>query len=81
MAWNKYYIFVKSPTTTDLKEVLAKLHLTHYKAAKQVPLHFTNKPETLFAGFYNGNLILVDRELPFHFFNDTPTETERLFTA
>jgi len=56
MAWNKYYIFVKSPKLTDISEILAKLKLKHYTHTKKVPLHYSNKPETLFTGFYNGNL-------------------------
>src|SRR5258705_12873290 len=79
MAWNKYYIFVRSPKSTDIKAILSKLNLGHYKPTKEVPLHFSNKPETLFAGFYNGNLLMVHPDLPFHFFNDTQSETEKLF--
>lgn len=79
MAWNKYYIFVKSPKLTDINEILSKLNLTAYKPIKEVPLHYSNKPETLYTGFYNGNLLIVHPDLPFHFFNDTPTETERIF--
>lgn len=79
MAWNKYYIFVQSPKLTDINEILSKLNLGNYKAAKQVPLHYSNKPQTLFAGFYNGNLLIVHPDLPFHFFTDTQSETEQLF--
>ena len=79
MAWNKYYIFVKSPKLTDIKEVLSKLNLGQYKATKEVPLHFSNKPQTLFTGVYNDNLLIVHPDLPFHFFSDTPTETEKIF--
>lgn len=53
MAWNKYYIIVKSPKLTDTKEILVKLNLEQYKPTEQVPLHYSNKPETLFTGFYN----------------------------
>jgi hypothetical protein len=79
MGWNKYYIFVKSPKMTDLNEILSKLNLTEYKPTKEVPLHFSNKPQTLFTGFYNGNLLVVHPDLPFQFFSDTPTDTEKLF--
>jgi hypothetical protein len=79
MAWNKYYIFVKSPKVTDINEILSKLNLTRYKAVKEVPLHYSNKPETLFTGFYNGNLIIVHPDLPFQFFNDTVTNIEKAF--
>lgn len=79
MAWNKYYIFVQSPRLTDIDKILSKLNLAHYKAAKKVPLHYSNKPQTLFAGFYNGNLLIVHPDLPFHFFGITQTETEKLF--
>lgn len=79
MAWNKYYIFVKSPKLADSNEILSRLNLGQYKPVKEVPLHFSNKPETLFTGFYNGNLIIVHPEIPFHFFNNTQRETEKLF--
>lgn len=79
MAWNKYYIFVKSPKLADSNEILSRLNLGQYKPVKEVPLHFSNKPETLFTGFYNGNLIIVHPEIPFHFFNNTQSETEKLF--
>src|SRR6266496_878182 len=79
MAWNKYYIFVKSPGATDMNEILSKLNLSKYKPTKEVPLHYSNKPETLFAGFYNGNLLIVHPDLPFDFFNDAQSETEKLF--
>ena len=79
MAWNKYYIFVKSPKVTDINEILTKLNLTEYKPTKEVPLHFSNKPQTLFTGFYNGNLLIVHPDLPFHFFGGDQSETERLF--
>jgi len=79
MAWNKYYIIVKSPKLTDTNEILTKLNLGKYKPAGEVPLHYTNKPETLFTGFYNNNFIVVHPDLAFHFFGDTQTETEKLF--
>ena len=79
MAWNKYYIFVKDPTLKEMDEILSSLNLSAYKPVQDVPLHYSNKPKTLFAGFYNGNLILVHPELPFQFFGDEPTETEELF--
>lgn len=79
MAWNKYYIFVRSPQITDLAEILTRLNLSHYKPAGNVPLHLSNKPDTLFAGFYNGNLLIVHPELPFKFFLDTQDEVEKRF--
>lgn len=79
MAWNKYYIFVKSPGSTDLNAILQKLNLGHYKPVEEVPLHLSNKPETLFAGLYNDCLMLVHPDLPFQFFTDEQSETERLF--
>jgi hypothetical protein len=79
MAWNKYYIFVKSPKVTDISEILAKLNLSQYKPTKEVSLHYSNKPKTLFIGFYNDTLIIVHPDLPFQFFHDTTTETEKLF--
>jgi hypothetical protein len=79
MAWNKYYIFVKAPKLTDINKILSKLNLEQYKPKKEVPLHYSNKPQTLFTGFYNGNLLIVHPELPFEFFNDAESVTERLF--
>jgi hypothetical protein len=79
MAWNKYYIFVKAPELTDMGAILANLGLGHYQPVEEVPLHYSNKPETLFAGFYQGNLLLVHPDLPFHFFGEGQSETERLF--
>jgi hypothetical protein len=79
MAWNKYYIFVKAPKLTDTNEILSKLNLGQYKPKKEVPLHYSNKPETLFMGFYNGNLLIVHPDLAFHFFHDAETDTEKLF--
>lgn len=78
MAWNKYYIFITSPKLTDMNAIMSKLNLQHYKPVKEVPLHYSNKPETLFAGFYNGNLLIVHPDLPFHFFGDTMSDTENL---
>ena len=79
MAWNKYYIIVKSPKLTDTKEILTKLNLRQYKPTEEVPLHYSNKPETLFTGFYNDSFIVVHPDLAFHFFGDPQTETEKLF--
>jgi hypothetical protein len=79
MAWNKYYIIVKSPKLTDTNEILRKLNLERYKPIKEVPLHISNKPKTLFAGFYNDNFLLVHPDLAFHFFDKERTVTEKLF--
>jgi len=79
MSWNKYYIIVKSPKLTDTQTILNKLNLGQYKPVKEVPLHYSNKPETLFTGFYNGNFIIVHPDLAFHFFGDIETETEKRF--
>ncbi|MFZ7166101.1 MAG: hypothetical protein ACO1G5_01005 [Bacteroidota bacterium] len=79
MAWNKYYVIVKSPVLTDTKEILSKLNLDQYKPVKEVPFHYSNKPETLFTGFYNGNLIIVHPDLAFNFFKQNQSETEKLF--
>jgi hypothetical protein len=79
MAWNKYYVFVKAPESRDMNALLISLGLGHYKPVEEVPLHHSNKPETLFAGFYQGNLLLVHPDLAFHFFGDGQSETERLF--
>ncbi len=79
MAWNKYYIFVTTPKSKDLADILSKLNLEQYKPVKEVPLHYSNKPETLFAGFYNDNLLIVHPDLAFDFFSDTQSATEKLF--
>ena len=79
MAWNKYYIFVESPKITDLAEILKRLNLSHYKPVTEVPLHMSNKPDTLFAGFYNDNLLIVHPDLPFRFFSEVQEDTEKLF--
>ena len=79
MSWNKYFIFVKAPKVNDINEILSKLNLRHYKPKKQVPLHYSNKPETLFMGIYNGNLLIVHQDLAFHFFHDQQSDTEKLF--
>jgi len=79
MAWNKYYVFVKAPESRDMDALLASLGLGHYKPVEEVPLHYSNKPETLFAGFYQGNLLLVHPDLAFHFFGEGQSETEQLF--
>lgn len=81
MAWNKYYIFVKSPQLTDMPEILSKLGLAQYKPTAQVSLHDSNKPKTLFTGFYNDCLLLVHPDLAFHFFEEEPSETEKRFLA
>lgn len=80
MAWNKYYVFVKAPESSDMGALLVSLGLGNYKPVEEVPLHYSNKPETLFAGFYQGNLLLVHPDLAFHFFGAGQSETERLFT-
>jgi hypothetical protein len=79
MAWNKYYIFVKAPESSDMDALLVSLGLGHYQPVEEVPLHYSNKPETLFAGFYQGNLLLVHPDLAFHFFGEGQSETEQLF--
>lgn len=79
MAWNKYYVFVKAPESTDMDTLLVSLGLGHYKPVEKVNLLDSNKPETLFAGFYQGNLLLVHPDLAFHFFGEEQSETERLF--
>ena|ERR1700733_11920127 len=79
MAWNKYYIFIQSPRLTNLDSILAKLNLGQFKPIREVPLNYSNKSGTLFAGFYHGNLIIVHPELPFYFFGDTQSDIEKLF--
>lgn len=65
MAWNKYYVFVKGAGIKDIEDLLLK----ELAPEKEVNLFDTNKPQTLFAGEYNGCLILVEKDLPFEFFN------------
>lgn len=79
MAWNKYYVFVKAPESSDMDALLVSLGLGHYKPVEEVPLLDSNKPKTLFAGFYQGNLLLVHPDLAFHFFGEEPSETEQRF--
>ncbi|MCU0375589.1 MAG: hypothetical protein MUF24_09785 [Chitinophagaceae bacterium] len=79
MAWNKYYIIIKSPKFKDTEEILTKLNLGQYKPTKEVPLNYSNKPETLFTGFFNDSFIVVHSDLAFHFFGDTQSDTEKLF--
>jgi len=79
MAWNRYYIFVKNIRSTELSDILPKLNLGHYKPLREVTLSATNKPTTLFAGFYNGNLMLVHQELVFKFFGPVQSEEEMRF--
>lgn len=64
MAWNKYYVFVKGAGVKDVEDLLLK----DLAPDKEVNLFDTNKPQTLFAGEYNGCLILVEKDLPFEFF-------------
>lgn len=64
MAWNKYYVFIKGAGVKDVEELLMK----ELSPEKEVDLFDTNKPQTLFAGEYNGCLVLVEKDLPFEFF-------------
>ena len=79
MAWNKYYIFIKNPDTTDVNNILSNLGLGGYEPAKEASLWDTNKPTTLFMGFYNGNLLIVHPDLAFQFFTATQSNAERRF--
>lgn len=64
MAWNKYYVFVNGAEVRDVEKLLMK----ELAPEKEVNLFDTNKPQTLFAGEYNGCLVLVEKDLPFGFF-------------
>jgi hypothetical protein len=79
MAWNKYYIFIKPAPVASIDDILLSLKLHDYKPVGKVPLEATNNPNTLFAGVYNGNLLLVHPDLPFEFFHDQPSAKEQLF--
>lgn len=63
MAWNKYYVFIKGAGLKDVEDIL----LQDLVPDKEVNLFDTNKPHTLFAGEYNGCLILVEKALPVEF--------------
>jgi len=80
MSWNKYFIFVKRPKLTNINEILKKLRLDHYKPEKEVSADYTNKPTTLYVGLFNNNLFIVHPDLPFLFYRQTPSETEKRFT-
>jgi hypothetical protein len=79
MAWNHYYIFVKGAKSLDLADVLSRLNLSDYKPAQETTLSYANKPTTLFAGFHNGNLLLVHQDLVIKFFGPEQSEEETLF--
>ena len=79
MAWNQFYIFVKGPSFDNLEATLTSLDLGGYKPVGEVELHQTSKPTTLFAGVYNGNLVLVHPDLVFEFFRHEQSEVEQLF--
>ncbi len=79
MAWNKYYIFIKPAPQESMEEVLKMLKLQHYRPVGKVPLEATNKPTTLFAGVYNNSLMIVHPEMPFEFFTDKQSVTEKIF--
>ncbi|WP_343691806.1 hypothetical protein [Chitinophaga sp.] len=65
MAWNKYYVLIKGAGVKDVEDFL----LQELAPDKEVNLFDTNTPQTLFAGEYNGCLILVEKALPFEFFD------------
>jgi hypothetical protein len=79
MAWNRYYIFIKNVGSLNVADMLPKLGLGQYKPLRESSLSETNKPTTLFAGLYNGNLLLVHQELVFKFFGPEQSEEERRF--
>src|SRR5215831_7711294 len=79
MAWNHYYIFVKSSKFPDINEILSRLNLSDYKPAEACTLSETNKLNTLYAGFYNGYLLIVHPDLVFKFFTPDRSAEEKLF--
>lgn len=79
MAWNKYYIIVSNQEKSDFQTLLPKLKLTGYKPVEEVDLYATNKPKTLYACNFNGNLIFVHPDLVFQFYNEIVTDTEKIF--
>jgi hypothetical protein len=81
MAENHYFIFVSNQPSPDFTQLLPKLGLVGYEPDTEVDLTDTNKPDTLYAGYYNNCLIFAHPDLPFHFFNKIPSETEKRFIA
>lgn len=79
MAWNKYYILVTNQQGVNPEQALSALELSRYIVDEEVELVDSNKPKTLFIGNYRGNLIIVHPELPFDFFHNESTNTEKIF--
>lgn len=81
MAENHYFIFIANQPLPDITQLLPKLGLAQYKPVAEVELWQTNKPDTLFVGHYNNSLIVAHPTLPFHFFGEGSSETEKRFIA
>jgi hydroxymethylpyrimidine pyrophosphatase-like HAD family hydrolase len=81
MAENHYFIFVTNQPSPDVAQLLPKLGLEEYEPVGEVDIRDTNKPETLYVGHYNGCLIFAHPSMPFEFFGDDATETEKRFIA
>jgi len=71
------YILIKGGAKVEVNDVLHALGLTDYVPEKDVMLYETNKAKTLFIGQYNDVLIITHPDLPFDFFAEKQSETER----
>jgi hypothetical protein len=81
MAENHYFVFVTDQPSVDVDQLLPKLGLTDYEPVREVDLRDTNRPETLYVGHYNNCLIFAHPALPFEFFGEDTSETEKQFVA
>ena len=81
MAWNKYYIVVTAQPGFTPGLALTTIGLTGYRAADQVSFHQTNKSDDLFIGTYKDNLVIVQPDLTYAFFKETPSDIEKQFVA
>jgi hypothetical protein len=79
MAWNKNYIIIKKPATSEFGEIIKHLGLADLSAAGEFPLLETNKSDDFFIGTYNEVLLIVHPDLPFDFFTESTSETEKKF--
>jgi hypothetical protein len=79
MSWNKYYIIVADVEKGDITPLLVKLGLDSLKPTKEVKLIETDRPETLYIGFYNHCLVISHPDLAFHFLEKDQTVIEKKF--
>ena len=81
MSANFYFVFVKKEKDIDLPSFLDTVGYDGYSKTEAVDIWSTSKPSDLFVGEYNGYLIFSDDNLPMQFFNDEPTDIEKIFTS